>query len=180
MLPDTITTKCLTLRPHRLTDVDDVFAFAQDPKWARYLPVPHPYSYQDAEQFIAGQVLLDKKEHQAWAIEFDFAVVGGINIRLNFDHRLGEMGYSIAHTHWGKGFMTEAAQAMVNAAFLAYPDLNRIRAMAHSENIGSLRVMEKLGMQPEGTLRQNNTIRGELFDEVWCGILRGEWEAGGP
>ena len=176
MLPNTIVTERLKLRPHRLKDVDHVFAFAKDPEWARYLPVPQPYTYQDAEQFIARQFLLDQKEDQAWAIEIDGKVVGGINIRFDFDNQVGELGYSIARTCWGKGFVPEAARAVINAAFSAYPDLNRIRAQADSRNSGSLRVMEKLGMQHEGKLRQNNVIRGEFIDEVWCGILRIEWE----
>ena len=176
MLPDTITTERLNLRPHRLKDVEQVFAFAKDPEWAQYLPVPQPYTYQDAEKFIAGQLLLDQKEHQAWAIELNGTVVGGINIRFNFNRHLGEMGYSIARTCWGNGFIPEAAQAVISTAFSTYPDLNRIRAQADSRNSGSLRVMEKLGMRREGKLRQNNIIRGEFIDEVWCGILRSEWE----
>jgi RimJ/RimL family protein N-acetyltransferase len=34
-------------------------------------------------------------------------------------------------------------------------------------------------MMREGQLRQNRLFRGELTDEVWCGVLRGEWEAQG-
>jgi ribosomal-protein-alanine N-acetyltransferase len=49
--------------------------------------------------------------------------------------------------------------------------------MADARNIGSLRVMEKLGMVREGVLRQNRLVRGEFIDEVWCGMLRTEWEA---
>jgi RimJ/RimL family protein N-acetyltransferase len=37
--------------------------------------------------------------------------------------------------------------------------------------------MEKLGMNQEGVLRQNRVVRGEVADEVRCGILRREWEA---
>ena len=63
------------------------------------------------------------------------------------------------------------------AAFAAYASLNRLRAMADARNLGSLRVMEKLGMVREGVLRQNRLVRGEFIDEVWCGVLRTEWEA---
>jgi ribosomal-protein-alanine N-acetyltransferase len=67
---------------------------------------------------------------------------------------------------------------VLNAAFVTYVELKRIRAMANARNTGSLRVMEKIGMMREGTLRQNRITRGESIDEVWCGILRNEWEAG--
>jgi ribosomal-protein-alanine N-acetyltransferase len=177
MLPDTLETVRLRLRPFRLPDVDDVFVYATDPEWARYLPVPQPYTPADAETFIAGQVLLDREVHPAWAIVRARAVIGGINLRFHFDHRVGEMGYSIARRYWGQGLATEAARAVMAAAFAAYPSLHRIRAMADARNIGSLRVMEKLGMIREGVLRQNRLVRGEFIDEVWCGVLRPEWEA---
>ena len=70
MLPDILETARLRLRPFRLRDVDAVLAYAMDPEWARYLPVPQPYTPADAEQFLAGQVLLDREVHPAWAIEY--------------------------------------------------------------------------------------------------------------
>jgi hypothetical protein len=63
-------------------------------------------------------------------------------------------------------------RAIMEAAFASYTSLNRLRAMADTRNIGSLRVMEKLGMVREGVLRQNRLVRGEFIDEVWCGVLR--------
>jgi RimJ/RimL family protein N-acetyltransferase len=65
----------------------------------------------------------------------------------------------------------------MNAAFMAYARLRRIRAMADARNIASLRVMAKLGMVREGVLRQNRLVRGTFIDEVWCGVLRTEWHA---
>jgi ribosomal-protein-alanine N-acetyltransferase len=177
MLPDIIETARLRLRPFRLRDVDDVLVYATDPEWARYLPVPQPYMQADAEKFIAGQVLLDHELHPTWAVEHAGAVIGGINLRFHVDHHIGEMGYSIARSYWRRGLTTEAARTVMAAAFAAYASLHRIRAMADARNIGSLRVMEKLGMVREGVLRQNRLVRGEFIDEVWCGVLRPEWEA---
>src|ERR671923_752312 len=98
MLPDIIEMARLRLRPFCLRDVDDVLGYATDPEWARYLPVPQPYTPADAEKFIAGQVLLDREVHPAWAIEHARAVIGGINLRFHSDHHVGEMGYSIARS----------------------------------------------------------------------------------
>jgi ribosomal-protein-alanine N-acetyltransferase len=177
MLPDIIDTARLRLRPFRLRDVDDVLVYAADPEWARYLPVPQQYTPADAEKFIAGQVLRDREVHPAWAVEHAGAVIGGINLRFPVDHYVAEMGYGIARNYWGRGLATEAARAVMAAAFAAYPSLHRIRAMVDARNLGSLRVMEKLGMVREGVLRQNRLVRGEFIDEVWCGTLRTEWEA---
>jgi len=175
MLPEVIKTERLLLRPYKLSDIDDVLSYAMDEEWGRYLPVPQPYGRGDAEKFIASQVLLDRSLHSSWAIEHKGIVIGGINIRFKFEHRVGEFGYSIAKRFWGRGFATDVSSEVINAAFNAYPDLNRIRANADARNVASIRVLEKLDMTREGTLRQNRVVRGEPVDEVWFGILRSEW-----
>ncbi len=155
MLPDIIETERLRLRLFGFQDLDDVLSYATDPEWARYLPVPQPYTRADAQRFLAGPVLLDRAVHTAWAIVHGDSVMGGINIRFDFANGIGEMGSSLARSNWGKGLITEAAHAVMDRAFETYPDLNRVRAMADSRNVASLRVMEKLGRVREGILRQN-------------------------
>lgn len=178
MMPEFIQTTRLGLRHWRLSDVDDVLAYAQDPEWSRYLhALPVPYTRRDAEEFIARQVLLEPTSHPAWAILLDDVVVGGINLRFHFDHRVGELGYSIAREHWNRGYVTEAATVIVDEAFRTYPDLMRVRAFADARNTASQRVMQKLSMKKEGILRQNRLERGVLVDEAWFGVLREEWGA---
>ncbi len=175
-LPEVIETDRLRLRHWQLRDVDDVLAYAQDSEWSRYLQaLPQPYGRQDAEQFIARQLLLDRVTHPAWGIESEKTVIGGINVRFDFDHALCEIGYSIARAHWNKGFCTEAAGAVIDAAFSTHPDLNRVHARADYRNTASQRVMEKVGMKKEGVLRKSRVERGEAIDEAWFAILRSEW-----
>ena len=177
-LPEVIKTARLTLRAWQLDDVDDVLAYAQDEEWSRYLRLlPSPYFRSDAEQFIARQILLDREAHPSWAVSFGGTVIGGLNVRMRSEHRLGEIGYSIARQHWSQGFCTEAAHAVLDAAFESCPGLNRVCAMADDENTASQRVMEKLGMTKEGVLRQNRVERDEVIDEAWWGVLRSEWPA---
>jgi ribosomal-protein-alanine N-acetyltransferase len=178
ILPEVIDTPRLRLRSWQLGDVDDVFAYAQDPEWSRFLRMlPSPYTRTDAERFIARQLLLDRRAHPAWAILLDGRGVGGINLRFNFEHRLAELGYSVARSLWNQGYVTEAARAVVDAAFETHAELDRIRAMADARNTASQRVMEKIGMTREGVLRRNRVERGEAIDEAWYGILREEWRA---
>jgi len=178
VVPATLETERLTLRPFEFGDVDDVFIYAQDPEWSRYLRfLPRPYERRHAEQFIARQVLLDRGTHAAWAISLDGIVIGGVNLRFDFEHRSAELGYSVSRNHWNKGLCTEAARAVIAAAFSTHEDLIRIHARADADNFGSRRVMEKVGMAQEGVLRQNRVERGEAFDEAWYSILRSEWRA---
>lgn len=176
-LPEIIQTERLRLRPFQLDDVDEVYSYAQDPEWSRYLRVlPRPYGRGDAERFVASQLLLDRVKHPAWAVVHEGTVMGGINLRFNFQHRSAELGYSIGRRYWNRGFASEAAQGVIHAAFSTHPELNRIHARADVENTASQRVMGKVGMKKEGVLRLSRVERGEAFDEAWFAVLRAEWE----
>lgn len=181
VLPSEIETQRLVLRPFRLGDVDDVFVYAADPEWSRFLRMlPRPYEREHAEQFIARQILLDPITHPAWAITEDGSVIGGLNLRFSLANRSVEIGYSVARSQWGRGVCTEAARAVLDAAFLVHLDLDRFFARADVDNVGSHRVMEKLGMTREGVLRRNRVEGGVSVDEVYYSILRDEWEALSP
>lgn len=175
--PDRITTDRFELRPWRFDDTEAVFAYADDAEWARYLPVPWPYLRQHAVEFIARQLLLDRQIHPSWAIAADGAVVGGINIRFRPECRSASIGWSIARGVWGRGFATEAAGAVIAAAYAGHEGLNRVEAWADARNLASRRVMEKLGMTHEGVLRQSRAERGELIDMAYYSVLRSEWRA---
>ncbi len=174
--PVTLRSERLLLRPYRASDVDDVLSYATEAAWSRYLPlVPYPYARRDAEEFIAQCLLTDWETNPRFALELEGAVVGGIQVRVNAEERLGEMGYSIAARQWGKGLTTEAARAVIDWALRAL-DLAKIYARADVRNEGSWRVMEKLGMQREATLRSHILARDGRADEIWYGLLREEWE----
>jgi RimJ/RimL family protein N-acetyltransferase len=177
MLPEAILTERLVLRPWSFDDAGDVFRYANDVEWSRYLRIAQPYSLEDARKFITTQRLLNRQEHASWAIEREERVVGGINLRLLSDLRIGVLGYSIARAVWGRGLATEAARGIVNTAFDGCPTLACVRAMVDARNVASLRVLEKLAMRREAVLRANRLSNDGLVDEVWCEISRSEWEA---
>lgn len=171
-------TEHLTLRRFRLTDVDDVLAFANDEEWQRFLPpLPYPYERVHGEQFVAESFLRDWKSKPAFAIVLDDTMIGEINLRVNKRHQNAEMGYAIARKLWGRGYATEAARAVVNWAFEALC-LAKIHAVAIVDNERSWRVMERVGMTREGVLRSEVPGRdsSQRHDMVYYGILREEWE----
>ena len=114
--------------------------------------------------------------HPAWAITLEKRVIGGVSLRVDLDRHAAEMGYSVAREHWNKGICTEAARSVIDAAFSGYGDLNRVYARADVDNVGSQRVMEKVGMTKEGVLRMNRVERGEAVDDAVFAILRREWD----
>lgn len=176
-MPEEIATPRLRLRPYRWQDIDDVMAYATDEAWARFLPVPWPYTRRDAEQFLATQVLLDPAREARWAIVLDGAVVGGVNLRRAPEHRLAELGYALARGVWGRGLATEAARELLRLAFDEL-GLHRVTARCDPRNVPSYRVMERLGMRREAHLVENELFKGEWSDEYVYAMLDREWRRG--
>lgn len=171
-------TERLLLRPFDFGDVDDVLAYASEPKFARYLPVPQPYTRDDAVQFVARQLLADWSTRPAFAMEFEGQVVGGLGLRIYASDEKAELGYALAKQNWGKGLTLEAARTVVDWGFERY-GLHKVYARADLRNSQSWRVMEKLGMAREGVLRGHEKPRDEYVDDVYYGVLRAEWERAG-
>ena len=177
-------TERLLLRPFTLDDVDEVLEYTNDPKWARYqvnIP-PVPYTRKDAESLVAmfsnPAAWVKIGLFQMFAIVFEGKVIGEIALNQRNDDRQNErieLTYSLSRQHWGKGLMTEVARAVMNWAFQTY-SFNRLYAWCDPRNIGSWRLMEKLGMKREGQLRSHLKWNGEFRDQMYYGILRSEWK----
>ncbi len=171
--PPELRTGRLLLRPFRMDDVDDVFAYASDAEWNRYLGLPEPYTRRSAEEFVSNMVLADWETNPMWAIVHEGRVSGGINLTTRGRDQT-ELGYSIARPLWGRGLTTEAARAVIDYGFRSM-ELARIYSFANIENEGSWRVMEKLGMQREGLLRGNRVVHDQRVDDVLYAVLREDW-----
>lgn len=159
-----VKTSRLLLRAFKRQDVDDVYSYASDLDWQKFLPVPSPYTLEDAQGFVDEQILKQNPDALHWAICIDNRVIGAVALTFfeDYDYKVAELGYSLKRSEWGNGFITEAACAVIDFSFAKYEDLVRIEASADSQNKASLKVMEKLGMTYEGTLRRRHFVRGEV------------------
>jgi RimJ/RimL family protein N-acetyltransferase len=164
----------LVLRAYELRDLDALHEYRSHPEWDRYVPLPRPYTRALAAQDIEEYVNLDPGTHPFWAIAYEGRAVGNIDAERESSHR-AIVGWGIAHHLWGRGLTTEAAHAVVDWSFTNW-NIERVYATADARNMGSRRVMEKIGMRLEATLRRHRLDHdGVLADEVWYGILRNEW-----
>ena len=109
---------------------------------------------------------------------FEGKVIGEIALNQRDDDRPNdriEIAYTLTRRYWNKGMMAEAAREVMNWAFQTY-NFNRMYAWCDPRNIGSWRVLEKLGMKREGQLRSHLKENGEFRDQLYYGILRAEWK----
>jgi len=143
------------------------------------LSIPHPYPEGAAEAWISThQDDYDVGREITWGITAreDGRVMGVISLRPVKAHRHGEMGYWLGVPYWNQGYMTEAARAVLDYAF-GQVGLDRVYATHFARNPASGRVMQKIGMNREGCLRQHVLRWGVPRDLVYYGILRDEWAA---
>ncbi|HEY0008726.1 MAG TPA: GNAT family protein [Tepidisphaeraceae bacterium] len=91
-------------------------------------------------------------------------------------HRRAELGYWIGVPHWGRGYCTEAAVAVVEFGFNQL-GLRKVTCRHLACNPASGRVMAKAGMVREGVLREEALKDGEFHDLVVYGLLASEFGA---
>lgn len=174
----TLVTDRLILRPFRLEDAPIVRELAGE--WeiaATTINIPHPYEEGMAEEWIARhQEEFDKGEGVTFAITLkpDGRLIGAIGLHINQTHHWAEMGYWIGKPYWNRGYCTEAAREVVRYAFEVL-GLNRVQARHMRKNPASGRVMQKVGMKYEGTLRQSVFRWGKFEDVAIYAILRHEY-----
>lgn len=171
-------TERLLLREITLADAPAVFAFRSDPEVQRYNDgvMIRP---EEATNLIT---LLDTGYQQQTMIEWGVTLRGGNDAVLGIfgyanwsvSHRRAEIGYCLAKSYWRQGIAWEALCAIIAFGFQDM-DLNRIHACPRMENVASLRLLEKLGFQCEGVLREEFWEDGAFRDEALYALLRREY-----
>jgi len=89
-------------------------------------------------------------------------------------HSAGELGYAIRKDHWRGGLTTEAARLMLDFAFTQL-GLHRVQAACGPENVGSQRLLDKLGFVREGQIRDHVFTNDAWRDSILYSILDSEW-----
>ncbi|WP_342775078.1 GNAT family N-acetyltransferase [Halosimplex halophilum] len=100
--------------------------------------------------------------------------VGAVDL-VDIDEQFGtaEVGYFFAPDAWGNGYATAAVERVVDYAFEELR-LHRVHARVFAFNEGSARVLEKVGFEREGVLREAAYMHGEYVDELRYGLLEPE------
>jgi RimJ/RimL family protein N-acetyltransferase len=102
-------------------------------------------------------------------------LIGNCGIRKDFaSAREADMGYELSPEHWGRGYATEAARAVLRFGF-AELGVHRVWSCCVPENTASAHVLEKIGMRQEGHLREKEFFKDRWWDSLVFAILEDEW-----
>lgn len=164
----TLATERLTLRPLTEADVPALVVALDDYNVSGWLTVvPFPYTEADARAFIGG--LQTASRFDGYGIFDRTGLVGGIGIAET-------LGYWIAWDAWGRGYATEAAEALVGHYF-AETDAESLGSGHFEGNIPSAHVLEKLGFTHTGAVeRVKSRAQGIDMSLEKMMLTRASWE----
>lgn len=173
-------TERLILRQFKIEDYVEMYN-----NWACEDAVTKFLTWQThTNQDVTKSVLADwipkyeNKDFYNWAIELkeENRLIGNISVVSLREETLSAiLGYCIGSKWWGKEIMPEAGKAVLKYLFEEV-GFNRIAANHDKNNPKSGRVMQKIGMTYEGTLRSAGFCNQGIIDDVWYSILKSEWD----
>lgn len=151
----------LVLRPLDHGDVARIALLAGDWDVASMTArIPYPYTEADARHWLEG---LEPGE-VVRGVECNGGLIGLTGYVPDEDGRSAEIGYWIGKPHWGQGYATEAAGALIAYCF-SHQRFERLTCCHFADNPASARVIAKLGFSSTGSC------------SCWCEARRREAEA---
>lgn len=174
-----LVTARLVLREFVAADWEAVLAYHQNPLYLRYYAdtgrTPHQ-ARAFVRMFLEQQAADPRIKFQlAVTLKETGALIGNCGVRLKQAGEIcGDIGYELNPDYWGRGLATEAARAIVHFGFTEL-GLHRIWSWCVADNVGSARVLEKVGFKLEGRMRDHEYFKGRFWDTLIYGMLRSEW-----
>ncbi len=166
----------LSIRFIEMSDLDAIHALHSLPETDKFNTLGIPESIQETKSIIevwcAGNKEVASK-HLVCAIEQTEGkkFIGLIALRIGSEKfRNGEVWYKLHSDYWGKGYGTEALKTILNFGF-DQVKLHRIEAGCAIDNIGSIKILEKVGMTREGRKRQVLPLKSGWSDNFEYAIL---------
>jgi len=174
-----IKTERLLLRGFKPADAPEIQELAGAYDVAEMtLNIPHPYLEGMAETWMASH---QKDFESGRGVVFAMIethsgkLIGAVGLMATMKFRRAELGYWVGKPFWGKGYATETSEAVLRYGFEEM-QLNKICATHMMRNPASGKVMQKIGMEQEGILKQHALKWGEFVDLAAYGILLESWK----
>ena len=169
----------LRLREFVWDDWTAVHAYQSDPLYLRYYPWTER-TETDVQNFV--QMFLDDQQARprtkfqlATTLKSDGKLIGNCGIRINDPaQREANIGYELDSRYWGQGYAVEAARAILEFGFAGLA-MRRIWAECIADNVGSARVLEKLGMRLEKREAAKAFIKGAWRDNLIYAVAAHDW-----
>ena len=170
-------TKRLVLREMRAADAEAIFAIYSDEEVMRYRDILAFSRLEEAQHFLEQmRARCEQGEEMHWGITLkgEEQLVGTCGYSWHLGRPFGVIGYDLARRSWKQGIMTEAIEALLHFGF-AMRNLHRVEARVRLGNEASMRLLQRLGFQEEGHLRECLLLNKQFFDVKIFSLLYSEY-----
>jgi [ribosomal protein S5]-alanine N-acetyltransferase len=170
----------LLLRDFVMGDWADLHAYSSDPLVVRYMSF-EPNTATQAQEHLKWCIAMAQEQPRriyelAVVLKDELRVIGTCTLALHpHERRKAAFSYLFNRQYWGQGYATEAMRVLITFGFSTL-DLHRVEDTCDARNYASARVMEKLGMQREGCLREAIWDDGRWYGEYIYAVLDHEWQ----
>lgn len=175
--PDLETSRLL-LRKLSQADADDLYYVFSDEKTTHFVPRERHENKSVTIKHIANLIKgMDEGRSLVWSVvdKNENRVIGTVTLYFKPD-RAASIGAVIGSKYWGKGIATEALKEVLCFGFDLLK-LIRIEGKCEANNIASEKMLIKLGMAYEGTLRKDVIIKGVPRNAKVYSILDDEFRS---
>jgi ribosomal-protein-alanine N-acetyltransferase len=171
----------LKLRPYIEADVDDIFPIVSQPEFPKQMSWAAHEDREETLEFVQSQIRgVAGGAGVNWAIVHEGKAIGSVGLigivwqrgALRMDR--AELGYWLAPALWGKGMMTEAANAVVRFGFEQI-GLHKITTRCFVDNTASRRVIEKVGFRFVGRAEDDVWREGRWITQLVYELTSPEW-----
>lgn len=175
-----MTRERLTLRPVREDDWETIYEWARLEETSRY-QAWGPNSEEDTREFVSLAVQDAQREPQSRfvmvAVTDDDTIRGQAEVNVvSRRWRCADIGYAVHHAFRRRGYGTRIAGLSVDFAFREL-EMHRVQATCDPRNVGSGKVLQRIGMVREGTLRHMMELTDGWRDSDLYSVLEHEWSA---
>lgn len=173
-----ITTRRLVLRKPGPSDADAFYRIYSNADAMAYWSTPPHTDIETTRRVvdnsIRGWEADDYFEFSIQRLEDDEVIGKAVLFNRHTNSRRAEVGYLLSPDHWGQGYMTEVMTALIHHAF-GPMNLRRLEADIDPKNQASRALLERLGFQKEGVLKERWEINGRVTDSEVYGLLARDW-----
>ncbi len=144
----------LLLKPTTLADADFILALLNTPKWLQFIGDRNVKNLSDAEAYIQSRIIAQYQRlgfgNYTLIRKEDGAKIGSCGLYSREGLAGIDLGYALLPSYEGKGYGSEAAKHLLEAAFQVF-QLPVVKAITHPANTASQQLLEKLGFSSLGT-----------------------------
>ncbi len=169
--------KRLLLREVTPDDTENIHRLYSLSEIDEYNTLGIPKNIEETEKIVCSMIEAQKSENRksySWKIvkkdSGEFIGMAGMTLSAN-RFKLGEIYYELLPSQWDRGYATETAKTLIKSGFENFR-LHKVEAGVATENLRSIKVLEKAGMTREGLRRKILPIRGEWKDNYHYAIVK--------